>query len=172
NIVQDSFERFAAHRRLRRQRSANLARLCSGKHRKRLNASIVIRNPVHHRMPVTTKLLGSHVQAFFVWQSCSSVLRLFLGDTSCPLWLSPCGVEVSTARAKPRRHEGTRRRLPTPTARSTPAWCTQTKPAHRVDARRRCCAIREAWIRSSHLPVAACRKTIAIVLRDPRHQVP
>ena len=66
NIVQNSVKRFAALGRLRRQRSANLARLCLGKHGKGLNACIVIRDPIHHRVPVTSELLGSHVQVFFV----------------------------------------------------------------------------------------------------------
>ena len=52
----------------RGQRRANLPRLCLREHRKRFNARLIIRDPVHHSVPVLPEFLGSHVERFFFGQ--------------------------------------------------------------------------------------------------------
>ena len=66
HIFQQRLERFALRWRLSRQRRSNLSRLRLREHRERLDAGVVVGDPIHHGVAVAAELVGRHVERLLV----------------------------------------------------------------------------------------------------------
>jgi len=76
NVFQQSVKWFTVHRRIYRQLCANLTRLRLRKYGERLDARLVVGDPIHHGMAMAAEFVGGHVERFFFRHNMRSRLQM------------------------------------------------------------------------------------------------
>ena len=157
NILQQRVKRLALRWRICWKRCANLPRLRLREHRKRIDAGLIIRDPVHHGMAMAAKFVGSHVERLFFRHALTS-------EDETKLIVSedvgfPCDLTVVSGRA-PLNSQA--KSLPQSSRRSvkkdfqnTTASCKQTRLCFELSERRTCDATPSAWARVADAPAPA-----------------
>ena len=85
HILEDGLKGFSLEGRPIGQRSADLPRLDLGKDRKRLDALIIIGDPIHNGPAIAAEFLGGHVKALLFGH------LSFLSVSSVPMPIQPLG---------------------------------------------------------------------------------
>src|SRR5437879_8192609 len=148
HVLQNCAELFALCGSLLRQLRPNFSGFNLRENWERLDASVIVSNPVNDRMPAAAELVRGHVEGFFVGHETSLREGTF---------------------NQIRRRETRKARL---IGRSTCGCCTPWPRGRSRGGRQRCSAVRRAWAHSWRAREAARKRMRAGVPRGQDNQIP